>query len=161
MDEGRKNERLLAVTESLCPVCLQRIAAERVERNGRVFLKKTCPQHGAYEVCIWQGAPDYSSWTKGATAAAPDSYATGTDKGCPFDCGLCPAHRQKTCCVLLDVTDRCNLRCPICFASAPDDCTVKEEPTLQVIGKWYDKNFKANPVFSRWPFLRFGQREFL
>lgn len=148
MDAGKNKEQLLAVTESLCPVCLQRIAAERVERNGRVFLKKTCPQHGSYEVCIWQGAPDYSAWTKGATDAEPDSYATGTDKGCPFDCGLCPAHRQKTCCVLLEVTDRCNLRCPICFASAPDVCVAKAEPTLQVIGQWYDKLLRSGGPYN-------------
>ena len=80
MEAERNKEHLLAVTESLCPVCLQRIAAERVERNGRVFLKKTCPQHGSYEVCIWQGTPAYSAWTKGATDAAPDSCRAQHDR---------------------------------------------------------------------------------
>lgn len=148
MEAERNKEHLLAVTESLCPVCLQRIAAERVERNGRVFLKKTCPQHGSYEVCIWQGTPAYSAWTKGATDAAPDSCTTAVNKGCPFDCGLCPAHRQQTCCVLLEVTDRCNLRCPICFASAADYGADKEEPMLQVINEWYEHLLKSGGPYN-------------
>lgn len=39
-------------------------------------------------------------------------------KGCPLDCGLCTEHRRKGCCVLLELTRCCDLRCPVCFASA-------------------------------------------
>ena len=38
--------------------------------------------------------------------------------GCPYDCGLCSNHRQKTCTAILEVTHRCDLRCPVCFASS-------------------------------------------
>ena len=27
-------------------------------------------------------------------------------------------HRQQICCALIEVTQRCNLRCPVCFAEA-------------------------------------------
>jgi uncharacterized radical SAM superfamily Fe-S cluster-containing enzyme len=40
------------------------------------------------------------------------------NRGCPHNCGLCPEHRQHSCTVLLEVTGRCNLKCPICFADA-------------------------------------------
>jgi uncharacterized radical SAM superfamily Fe-S cluster-containing enzyme len=40
---------------------------------------------------------------------------------CPNDCGLCAGHLQKTCCALLEVTDRCNLNCPVCFAESGKD----------------------------------------
>jgi pyruvate-formate lyase-activating enzyme len=38
--------------------------------------------------------------------------------GCPRDCGLCAGHETGGCCVLLELTNRCNLRCPVCFAGA-------------------------------------------
>ncbi len=58
-------------------------------------------------------------------------------KGCPFDCGLCGAHRQISCTVLLEVTQRCNLSCRYCFAeagniSAPD-------PSLEIVQFWFDR----------------------
>ena len=38
--------------------------------------------------------------------------------GCPYDCGLCPDHEQHSCVSLIEVTDACNLRCPICYAGS-------------------------------------------
>ena len=38
--------------------------------------------------------------------------------GCPYDCGLCPDHEQHSCLTLIEVTDACNLRCPICYANS-------------------------------------------
>jgi len=46
----------------------------------------------------------------------PLHFATDTLKGCPYDCGLCPEHKQHTCVGIIEVTDACNLRCPTCFA---------------------------------------------
>lgn len=37
---------------------------------------------------------------------------------CPYDCGLCPDHEQHSCVSLVEVTDACNLRCPICYAES-------------------------------------------
>lgn len=42
-------------------------------------------------------------------------------KGCPYDCGLCNNHAQHTCTALIEVTWRCNLACPVCFASKSTD----------------------------------------
>ena len=58
-------------------------------------------------------------------------------KGCPYDCGICADHKQNTCCVLLEVTERCNLKCPICFASA-NEASFSLDPSLTEIGNWYD-----------------------
>ena len=134
-DKLEKAQVLLAETQSVCPECLQRIPARRVLRGDRVFLQKTCPQHGVYEVCIWQGKPDYQQWTNYQPPASPTVFATEVKDGCPFDCGLCPEHRQQTCCVLLEVTNKCNLQCPVCFAEASSDKRV--EPDLAVIEDWY------------------------
>ena len=128
-------EILLSTTQSVCPECLQRIPARRVARGDNIFLRKTCPDHGEYQVCIWQGTPAYGSWTNSSPPAAPAVCAGTVNEGCPFDCGLCPEHRQQTCCVLLEVTQQCNLSCPVCFAaSAPQ---VQDEPDIAVIERWY------------------------
>ena len=39
-------------------------------------------------------------------------------KGCPYDCGLCEKHDQHTCIGLIEITGRCNLGCPICYANS-------------------------------------------
>ncbi len=38
--------------------------------------------------------------------------------GCPYDCGLCADHQQHSCLTLVELTDACNLRCPICYAGS-------------------------------------------
>ena len=41
--------------------------------------------------------------------------------GCPYDCGLCQDHEQHSCLTVIEVTDRCNLSCPTCYAmSSPN-----------------------------------------
>ena len=104
------------MTQSVCPVCLRTLEAERRAENGDTYLYKTCPAHGAFKTLIWRGA--YDAWGETRPAAAPVNPAHAQQMGCPYDCGLCPAHAQRTCCVLLEVTQRCNLGCPVCFAGA-------------------------------------------
>jgi len=38
--------------------------------------------------------------------------------GCPYDCGLCPDHMQHSCLSIVEITDNCNLNCPVCFAES-------------------------------------------
>ena len=128
-------ELVLSTTQSVCPECLQRIPAERVAKGNQVFLRKCCPEHGEYQVCIWDGEPGYLGWANAQIPNSPTVHATEVNQGCPFDCGLCPEHRQQTCCVLLEVTNQCNLHCPVCFATASP--AGKEEPGLEVIEGWY------------------------
>ncbi len=83
-----------------------------------MFLEKHCPQHGDFSVVIWRGEPGYNDWGRGEVTGGPEIRLTEHNNGCPYDCGLCPEHEARTCTVLLEVTDRCNLCCPICFASS-------------------------------------------
>ncbi|HZS61719.1 MAG TPA: radical SAM protein [Gemmatimonadaceae bacterium] len=48
----------------------------------------------------------------------PLKFHTQIEKGCPYDCGLCPDHEQHSCLALIEVNDTCNLTCPTCFASS-------------------------------------------
>ena len=122
-------------TESVCPVCLDRIAATRVRVGEDVYLEKTCPSHGSFRTIIWRGAPSYSSWSVSRPVSQPPVCAASVDRGCPFDCGLCPEHRQQTCCVLIEITSRCNLRCPVCFAEAGSPDT--GDPDMGTIESWF------------------------
>ena len=105
-------------TESLCPVCLKRIKATRVFQGDEVFLVKECGDHGSFRTVIWRGLPSMAEWRRPKEPVHPDLCYGTTDAGCPFDCGLCDAHEQLPCSVLLEVTDRCNLHCAVCFADA-------------------------------------------
>lgn len=106
-------------TLSICPVCRERLPASVVRRENGYFLEKTCPVHGFFSVIVWRGDdPAYEDWGSGYSPP-PDSG--GAAPRCPDGCGLCPGHLRKTCCALVEVTLRCDLGCPVCYAKAGDD----------------------------------------
>lgn len=107
----------IGTTESVCPVCLERIPARKIRRANQVFLEKNCPAHGVFSACIWNGQIPYEKWDRAKHNSRVNARVF-PNEGCPYDCGICTEHKQKTCCVLLEVTQRCNLCCPICFASS-------------------------------------------
>lgn len=120
------NERpALHQTQSVCPECLRRIdAVYRLAPDGRIFLHKHCPQHGDFRTPAWrqgQGLPDFLDWVTERIPAPPQQPGHATDKGCPYDCGLCPDHAQHTCTGLLELTQRCNMACPVCYAAAAEN----------------------------------------
>ncbi|RPJ75980.1 MAG: radical SAM protein, partial [Desulfobacteraceae bacterium] len=130
-------------TASLCPVCLNRIGAERVACGERVQLVKTCPEHGEFRAVVWNGRPRMNEWRRPKTPALLRPVFQKTLRGCPFDCGLCREHRQRSCTVLLEVTRRCNLHCAVCFAgSHPGDAA---DPSLEDIRDWYRRTLGMAP----------------
>lgn len=104
--------------ESVCPVCLARIPARHETQGQDVYLVKQCPEHGEFRAVIWRGRPALEHWQRHKIPSYPEQPATGRDRGCPFDCGLCPDHAQHTCTAIIEITERCNLHCPVCFAVA-------------------------------------------
>lgn len=128
---------ILGKTESVCPVCLHVLRAEKKAEADGVYMEKTCPEHGSFRSLLWEGdARSYLQWaTKNSAVEAPVE-AKPFDRGCPYDCGLCEEHRTKGCCVLLELTQRCNLRCPVCFASAGERAA--DDLPLAEIAKQYD-----------------------
>ena len=126
-------------TMSVCPVCLTRIPAVKiVGADGNIYMEKKCWEHGNFRTLIWEGdLESYLGWAAGdSNAPVTPVRAREAERGCPNDCGLCQNHERDGCCVLLELTNRCNLSCPVCFASAgeqtPHDLSVEE------IGKQYD-----------------------
>ncbi|MBN1872598.1 MAG: radical SAM protein [Anaerolineae bacterium] len=127
-------ESILAATESVCPECLARIPAFHIRRGADVYLTKACEEHGVFETIIWRGEPAYETWIRPKLPTTPEKPLTTVERGCPFDCGLCPDHRQQTCTALLEVTQRCNLYCAFCFASSGSNVA---DPDLATIEGWY------------------------
>lgn len=120
----------LGHTQSVCPVCLQLVEAQKIERNGAVYLEKICPDHGEFSVMIWGGHVPYEDWARPKKPVELLNPAVQPQKGCPYDCGLCSEHRQRSCCVLLEVTQRCDLGCPVCYASAGNGA---DDPELALL----------------------------
>ncbi len=145
--QAAQPEQTLSTTESVCPECLTRLPARRVAQGEDVYLEKTCPQHGAFRTIIWRGQPAFSSWVRPKIPTSPGNPFTQVEKGCPLDCGLCPDHRQQPCCVLLDVTQRCDLACSFCFASAGGKKQT-DDPSLEVIEGWYRRLLEAGGPFN-------------
>ncbi len=106
-------------TKSLCPECMKVLPAEIYEEGGKVYIKKTCPEHGEWSDLYWGDYEQYLRAEKYSSLGKKlDNPRTKIDKGCPYDCGICPEHKSHTVLAIIDITNRCNLRCPICFAHA-------------------------------------------
>jgi uncharacterized radical SAM superfamily Fe-S cluster-containing enzyme len=106
-------------TRSVCPACLAPIDARIVIKDARVIMEKACPTHGAFEALLSSDARMYlDSLPYNKPGRLPLAFSTPVARGCPDDCGLCPEHRQHTCAALIEITSRCNLECPVCFADA-------------------------------------------
>lgn len=142
------NSATLHATMSVCPVCLRRVRALYAARGDEVWFVKDCPQHGRFEALVWRGAGSFEAWRQPGAAQLPKAAAMPTARGCPYDCGLCANHRQATCCVLLEVTRRCDLRCPVCFASAGAATDAAGDPTLRTIESWYDMLLERGGPFN-------------
>ena len=133
-------------TGSLCPECKARITAEIYEENGKVMIKKTCPEHGEFKDVYWSDVELFLKAEQWAIdGMGVDNPAVPVAKGCPDDCGLCDSHMSGTSLANLDLTNRCNLRCPICFANA-NDAGVVYEPTFEEVTKMLQTLRDERPV---------------
>jgi len=112
-----KNYTYYDFTLSLCPTCLKRIDAKIIFEDDKVFMTKTCNDHGFFKVLIASDIEYYKNIRNyNKLGEAPLKVNTHTNYGCPYDCGLCADHEQHSCLTLIEITDRCNLTCPTCYA---------------------------------------------
>lgn len=108
-------------TQSLCPECSQVLDALLSEdEQGRVIMEKTCPRHGYFRDVVYSDAKLYlkmEEWTFGDNRGVMNPMVPNATK-CPDDCGLCSMHTSHSGLANIDLTNRCNLTCPVCFANA-------------------------------------------
>ncbi len=116
------------------------------EKDNKVYIEKTCPKHGKYNELYWS---DYNQYLRAEKyrkeGEGLKNPRTQTIKECPQDCGICPQHKSHTCLAIIDVTNRCNLRCPVCFANAAAAGYVYE-PTRQQILEMLQNLRQNSPV---------------
>ncbi len=109
---------VLNTTESLCPICLSVVEARVVVQNNAVYLKKICPDHGPSSTYLWPDVAHYQWINAFRLPFRPPKTELPLQRGCPLGCGLCHGHMRKATLVEVEVTQRCNLRCPVCFIAA-------------------------------------------
>jgi uncharacterized radical SAM superfamily Fe-S cluster-containing enzyme len=134
-------------SKGMCPVCRELVDGARVIRGGKVYLRKQCPKHGRQEAMI---SGDSEWFLKMFAFVRPGSvplkHSKPVSEGCPKDCGLCADHEQHTCLPIIEITNHCNLECPICIVqnrnnyhmtraefTAIIDGLVEKEGTLETI----------------------------
>ncbi len=120
-------------TQSLCEVCLKLVPTKIQILGNEVWYEKRCRQHGVQSTLV---SDDAAYWRKCKDFIKPGdrplSFQHKTEFGCPYDCGLCPDHEQHSCLALIEITDHCNLTCPVCFAeSSPARSTFLPLPTIE------------------------------
>ena len=124
-------------TLSLCPECLRRVDAKIVFENGNVYMLKRCNEHGNSKVLIADDIDYYKNIRNyNKPSETPYTFNTKTHYGCPYDCGLCPDHEQHSCLTVVEVTDRCNLTCPTCYAGSSP--TYGRHRTLEEVTQMLD-----------------------
>jgi uncharacterized radical SAM superfamily Fe-S cluster-containing enzyme len=107
-------------TTSLCETCLEPVPAKVIIEGENVYYLKRCRTHGVMKTLV---SDDLAYWQAQKLWLKPGTAPDGTDPteaGCPFDCGLCPDHEQHSCLAIIEVTEACDLACPVCFADAAD-----------------------------------------
>jgi len=118
-----ETERFEIYSVSICPECMRRVPMRIYEEDNVIYLEKNCPEHGKFEDVYWGDAElfkwFYRNWNKTRyLGSGLENPHTETVNGCPYDCGLCPQHKTHTILGIIDITNRCNMACPICFAYA-------------------------------------------
>ncbi len=128
---------------SLCPICLKVINARIFQEGAEIKIEKRCAEHGDFKDVYWSDAELYRKfmrfWTYGTGIENPVS----STESCPMNCGLCENHQTGTLLGNIDVTNRCNLSCPTCFANAGQ---IHEDPTIDQIRNMMHNLREQRPV---------------
>jgi hypothetical protein len=122
--------------QTLCPQCQAILVGRIFAEQGAVWMEKTCPEHGHVRDCLNRDVRLYAKaqfWSFEEHAGQANPQRPG-HQACPSDCGLCAAHQSAACLANLDLTNRCNLRCPICFANSGVTGRLYEPSYEQVVG---------------------------
>jgi len=125
---------VLEKTQSICPGCYQegkinKIDAEIIGEDGKVYMKKTCEKHGTFKDIYFSDLNIYNKWINYQSPGieSPDVKTAVLDFPSLYD-----MHESQSVLTNLLVTNRCDLRCSYCFMNAGAAGHVYE-PTLQQI----------------------------
>ncbi|MGD1212375.1 MAG: radical SAM protein [Candidatus Acidiferrales bacterium] len=115
------------MNRALCNKCQQLVAARHEERDHKIFLVKDCKKCGPTETLLSSNSDSY--WRK---RKMDSDFQYGN---CGLSCLSCQ-HKEPNI-VFLDITNRCNLNCPICINNTPSMGFLFEPPI-----EYFDTIFK-------------------
>jgi len=118
---------------SLCPECKKRIEAEKIIKDNKVFIHKTCEEHGFFECLLEDNAEYYEKRYDYDKPGTKSKTQTVVKKSCPYDCGICTEHKQHTCIALIEITNSCNLQCPTCYAKSGEGSFLSIEKIEEMV----------------------------
>lgn len=128
--------KALHATSALCPYCLKEFPAQVfADDTGVVWMERTCPEHGVFTTRTWPDAEHYTWLSSLAFPKKPPEKGSPALRACPHSCGVCSRHERRGTLFEIEVTQRCNLHCPVCFMSAEDG---QGDPSLDEIADMYD-----------------------
>ncbi len=101
--------------------------------DSRVYFVKECPEHGEYRT-LAESSADFKWWIDHPVVNVPPGAispkAQPETENVRFTAEPAGIICRAPCCVLIDVTARCNQHCPYCFAQAEDEPD-SGEPSLK------------------------------
>jgi uncharacterized radical SAM superfamily Fe-S cluster-containing enzyme len=116
-ERWREGGGLIRQTQSICPTCNRLLPAEVFRRDGKVYIGKSCPEHGETEELYFGSEAAYARfgrYWKDGRGVFPANVPLDSCS-CPANCGLCTEHLSHTGLSNIDVTNRCDLSCWYCF----------------------------------------------
>jgi uncharacterized radical SAM superfamily Fe-S cluster-containing enzyme len=112
---------MTAVNNALCVKCRRPVPSEHVIRGNQVYLVRECPDCGPSEALL---SGEAAEWQRKRHICQFDAEQPVR---CNLDCERCGKdHKPKM--VFLDVTNRCNMNCPICINNTPSMGFVFDPP---------------------------------
>ncbi len=137
--------RVIERTKSLCPECLRILDAEIVEKDGKVFIRKRCPEHGEFEDVYWASYEMYERAKKWAVDGKGVENGIEVKDECPRNCGICKRHKSHTALANIVLTNRCDLQCFYCFFYA-EAMGYVYEPDIETIRFMLKKLREMRPI---------------
>jgi hypothetical protein len=106
--------------DSVCPECFEIIKATLFAEGGKVWITKNCKEHGDFKDVFYGNVDLYhrseTFWFGDGRGIEEPPIKNATV--CPKQCGLCNMHTSHSGLPIIDLTNRCNMTCPVCFANA-------------------------------------------
>jgi 7,8-dihydro-6-hydroxymethylpterin dimethyltransferase len=118
LERGLSGDGVFKRTTSTCPTCLELLPVDVAIRGTKVYFEKDCPKCGPSRALVSEDAAYYvRAYAFAKPGTEPLHVANKAEHGCPTDCGVCTDHEQHTCLPIIEVTDHCNLECPVCIVN--------------------------------------------
>jgi len=151
-------------TQSLCNVCRKKVPARITGEDGKAWLEKFCPDHSFSRTLL---STDEQWFKDSMSYIKPREYPLKSNTtefgGCPDSCGFCPEHQQHTCLPVVEITNRCDMNCPVCLKDFSDLEEMTDRDFRNMLDELAatEKNLDVLNISGGEPTLHPGLRDFV